>query len=219
MHPKTIAAIGREFAELDFTVENAEIEQLEADIVEIDAARAKADERCREIVETLRHSPEPSGRQVASALIAGVSVSAAAAAGPTSADLEAEKTALRGGIAELAQRSEEARRRIDQVQVKARARLAPAAQRMVAIVEAEAIDLAERLLTTFAALDAIAIGTKFGTIEAAKTKRAADAAMRGQALLPFRLDIAVPTEITDALRNLEGKGKALPAWFRTVSNV
>lgn len=216
MNITTLEATTSAFAALDVSPENARITEIEADIVQLEAAEKSARERCTAISREIAEFRGPSGAAVADALLANYAASEAAVLGPDLASLEKEKAALLAGAQSLAQRAQAARAELDGVKAAAKLKVRPLSQPLVDELTDEANAMGERLLEIFASLSAIALTTGNGWQQA----RAVGLMVKGAVddfglLLRLRGSVETPAEVVTALRALEGKGAALPVSIRT----
>ena len=214
MDQKILDAAAAAFAAVDISTENAQFAAIEAKIAEAEGAIVAADERCSAIAREKQEFRGPSGGDVADALLAGGGVTEAARAGPDIASLEAERESLRAGIRDLKHRVEDWRAELANIEQRARQKLAPAATRLIEGLQADAREAAERLATVYASLAAVSATTRFGAYETAVTRQIVSAATQSSGPLPYGLrQVEVPGEINDALRKLDGKGRALRVGF------
>lgn len=212
----TLGATASAFAALDLSVENARIEQIEANIAQLETAEKAARERCTAIVREISDFRGPSGAAVADALLANHAPSDAAVLGPDLDSLEKENAALLAGAHSLARRAQAARSELVEVKREAKRKLQPIVQPLVDELTEEATAMAERLLEIFASLSAISGTTDNGWREA----RAVGLMVKGAVddfglLLRLRGSVEAPVEIVTALRALDGKGAVLPISIRT----
>lgn len=214
MKPNILAQAARAFEALDFSSENSQIEALESEIATTETAIQAAEERCSEISRTLQGFRGPSGQQVADALLANLSPTQAAIAGPNAEDLEQERSALRAGIRDLQHRVEDARAEISVVQSAARSKVTEPARVLIDAYLEQARDAAEIIVETYAALECIRTAAQHGGNEAAGMKPAVEGIMRDRSILPWRRENPVPADVQHALTALQGKGKAFPSQIR-----
>jgi chromosome segregation ATPase len=201
----------RAIAELDLSSENAQIAELEADIRRFNEAITTADERRSEIQRILRDRRGPDAHAVAEALLDGKTAMQAAREDPTDDDLKRELESLRAAIGELRDRVESARQGIESIQSGARQRAAECFSPIVDRLTDELRDVAELMVSHFAALRAINDATKGHTLARLSAERALPGLYGTDGLIAYRRQVPVPADIVDALRRFEGKGAALPA--------
>lgn len=200
--------VAAHFRAIDVAEENARIAEIEAQIADAHKAIEAAETRCSEIArEKQRDAPDGSG--VADALLSGARAMDAARSGPDRDALEAERLALRSGMKELQHRVEDNRAAIATIESEARQKAAPGAEKLTDALMAEAAALSEQLATIYASAEAIAAATRFGSYEAGCLREVVQAATRSGGPMPYRRHIDVPAPIIDAIKSLEGKGRAL----------
>ena len=209
MNRDLINRVGDEILALDLSAEGERIAELEQEIEKAEAAISKAEARCTEIAQRIVEYRGPDARQVGDALLAEASTVEAARAGERIEDLEAERASLRAGIADLRRRVEDWRSEIDDAKRAASGQAARLTQPLVDAITADAKKAAEQLLTYYAALSALALGTRVGTIAEAQLRYAADGLMGTNRLLSWRKQLPVPPEIDQLLDRLSEKGGAL----------
>lgn len=205
-----LAEVRAAFAALDFSAENTQIANLEAERDEIGAAENRAQRRIEEIRDRLARQGELNPRAIADRLLA--SSGEVADLAPNSDDLRQEITALQQGAHELRQRLGLKGQGIDAARAQARKRLGDAMAPLTSALIAEAKEAAETVRTCYASYAAammIAPAEQAG-------KFALDAAMTGivgtavhHGLLPRTSTTPVPREIR-ALFNEFDWGAALP---------
>lgn len=216
MNAASLAEIGRELAELDLSVENQRIAEIEATILQLGTAEKAARERCTAISREIAEFAGPSGAAVADALLADHSPSDAAMLGPDRDSLEKEKASLLAGAHALSQRIQDARAELKEVQAAAKSKVKPLVQPLIDQLTEEATAIGERVFEIFASLSAISATTDNGWREA----RAVGYMVKGAVddfglLLRLRGSVAAPPSIIAALRELEDKGAALPVRIQT----
>lgn len=213
MDKKIMRIVAREFSELDFSVENVEVERIKEKIADVETAIERAEGRCTEIARLKDSYRGPSGRDVADALLANQSATVAATAFPDPAALEAERVALRAAIRELQHQAEDLRAEISRVEMACRHRLREPSEQLAAMIIAEAATLGEQLLQLYAAAAAVMATTRYGQAQLDAMREAAQGLAGPDGLCAGRRSIDVPSEITDLLQNLNGKGPALTVGF------
>jgi hypothetical protein len=200
--------VAADFRAIDVAEENARIAEIEAQIADAHKAIEAAESRCSEIArEKQRNGPDGSG--VADALLSGRSAMDAARQGPDREALEAERLALRSGIRDLLHRVEDHRAEVAMIEGEARRKVAEGANRLIASLMAEAAILSEQLASVYASAEAVAVSTRFGSYEAGNLREIVRTATSSGGPMQSRRRIDVPTPIVDALKALEGKGRAL----------
>lgn len=213
MNNKVLRDVALEFAELDFSAENAEVQRINEQIAEVDKAIERAEGRCTEIARLKDSYRGPSGRDVADALLENLSATVAASAGPDPATLETERVALRAAIRELQHQKEDLRAEVSRVEMSARSRLRTASEKFVAVIIDEARILGEQLLRLYASAAAVTATTRYGQAQLNALREAAQGLTKPEGVCLDRRLIEVPDEISDVLANLNGKGAALPVGF------
>lgn len=211
MDRNVLNATAAAFAALDFSVENARIAEIEAEISRVQAKIGEADDRCTEITRALADYVGPDSKAVADALLADVAPMAAASAGPGRADMEAERDSLRSGIGELRQRVEAARAEISSIEQEAFRQVSGASQQLVGALIAHAREAAAQIVETYSALAAVSRATRAGAGERIRVEYAMEGILAQGGLLTRSRTIEVPAEIVEVLGKLENKGRALPA--------
>ena len=209
-----LATARAEFSALDFTAENDRIAALEAERVRIDGAIASAEKRTRElsaeISTIIRANP---GEAIADALLDNVAPTDAATAAPGRDAMIEERAKLNGGIAELRRRDTDVYHEVRAVQSAAFDKVQPTATRLADALITEARDAAGRIVSAYAALDALLGATRYGSDQCGRVGLAATRLSRQDCLLRYA-PAQVDPAIVDTLRALQGKGDALPIAVR-----
>jgi hypothetical protein len=204
------------FEALDVSPENERIADIEAAQAKIEAAISRAQARHSEIGRLLSAwAPPAPGGAVADALLAEVDPELAAAEAPTDDRLREERVALDQGIRELRRRLDDCEAEKGQVRHAAAAKAARAGAPLMEAMIADMHQTAQRLVTSYAALVAVAEASYSQRPDGARA--AMEGIMGAGKLLDWRKTIDVPSEIHAALQPLNGKGKALPS--RVISQV
>ena len=219
MDKKLLAAVAQQFAGLDFSTENAEVERIREKIAEVETAIERAEGRCTEIARLKDSYRGPSGRDVADALLANQSATIAATSFPDPAALEAERVALRAAIRELQHQAEDLRAEISRVEMAARHRLREPSEQLAAMIAGEAATLGEQLLKLYAAAAAVTATTRYGRAQLDAMREAAEGLVKPDGLCIGRRSIDVPSEVADVLQHLHGKGSAMPVGFITSAGI
>ncbi len=209
MNRDLINRLADEFDALDVSAESARIAEVQAEIERAEAAIAKAEARCTEIARRIVDYRGPNGRQVGDALLADPDAGTAAKAGEQIADLEAERTSLRAGITDLRRRVQDWSSEIDEAKHAALGQAARLAQPLVDAITADAKRAAEQVIECYAALSALSLGVRVGSIAEGQLRYAADGIMGQGRLLSWRERLPGPDEIGDLLDRLSAKGDAL----------
>lgn len=210
MDAKTLSAVARAIDALDFTAENAEIAEIEAERARLESSISEAEARCTEISHALANWQGPDAQAIADALLAGTDAMQAAKAGSTEESLKADRQALRLAIGDLNRRVQEGRERIEASRATAIQRAAEASTPLVEALLADAREAAGTIVNAFAAMAAINHAARTGQEALSRTRRAVIALQGWDGLLPPADRFDVPREVTDLLAKLEGKGPALP---------
>lgn len=221
MSAALIAKTATALAALDFSAENARIAELEAEALRCNDGIAKADARCAEIAKIVREWQGPDAEAVADALLE-TDAQSAANQGPDIAGLEAERKALRNGVAELNRRRQSASDEIRDIKSSAVASKAgkvtePLIAELLANAKRAAVEIAE----AYAALSALGDATRCANAGNArfKVERATsglfsvESILAGEGMNP----IPVPAEVLNMLAELDGKGAAVTrGWRRAI---
>ena len=215
--PTTLATARAAFAAIDVTAENEQIAALEAERERISDALAKAEERVTEISAGLAaYLAADRGEAIAYAMSAKVDPTEASNAGPSREKLIEERGAINAGMANLRKRYDATYDAIRQIQTDAFAKVQAAAKPMVAALLAQAENAAQRIADAYAGLDAITGASRAGSGERERVGSAL-ARITGTRGLLVREPIAVNGEIVTTLRELQGRGAALPVGIREAS--
>lgn len=205
-----IKAATAAFAQLDTSGEDAQIAELEQRIAERQRALDTANERVSILHGEILNYRGPSGREIADALIAASSASAAALASPDLDALKTERTNLQAAIGELNRDITDLRAAIQTAQGAAHARAVKTAQPLLDEMMATARAHGEAVLAIHAGVTSIARAVSRHRLQEEEPLKAAVDGLMGQwGLLTFRRSHPVPGEIIDALRALNLKGSAL----------
>ena len=195
----------RAFAALDFTAEEAELAQLEAQRADIDTAIERANARRTEITQSLaaRSAERGAGRKaaglVADALLTGAHTSEAAALAPSPDQLQDEREQLTAGIRELQHRSDEVRTKLSTLRGKATSKAVSAAQPLADALRAKAKLAAEELLECYAGLQALNSAIGAASREVNQVRNAAAGCIGQGELLSWRARIPVPSSVLEAI--------------------
>lgn len=219
MDHKILRTVAREFADLDLSAENTEIERLNVEVKQAEAAVVAAEERRREIARAISDFRGPSGRDVARALLDGRSPSDAAMAGPDIPTLEREKEALTAGIRDLQHLAQDLRAEISNVEGQARAKIMPSSQRVSEMIAGEAKALIEQIVPLYAALAAVSTTTRAGANILNKLRDVIQAAHGFHGFSGYGRKQEIPSETVEVLSKLDGKGPALKVQFLTIANL
>lgn len=218
MDQKILRNVAREFADLDLSTENAEIDRLKADLAQTEDKISAAEARRTEIARAIYDFRGPSGRDVARALLDGRSPTDAANAGPDVPTLEREKEALHAGIRELNYLAQDLRAEISAVEGQARSKIATASQLLADMIADDAKALIQQLVPIYAQLAAVATTTRAGANVLGKLGDVIKAANGFHGFAGYGIKQEVPAEITRVLAELDGKGQALKVQFLTFAN-
>lgn len=203
-------------AELDFSAENAEITELQAEIERVTSAIDRARQHVAQLgQEELR---QDSGHAVAEALLSGSDPDEAATVMTAAGSIAERKAALLRAIPELTQQAARARDRIATLQGGAERRVAEVARPLVDALMSQAKGAAEQLAETFAALSAVSFATKAGAEERSRLSTATHA-LFSERLLAQAKTLAVPAEVQSLEGPLSGKGPAFPHKHPIVATV
>ncbi|SLJ86883.1 hypothetical protein [Novosphingobium mathurense] len=195
----------RAFAALDFTGEEAELAQLEAQRADIDTAIERANARRTEINQALaaRSAGREAGRKaaglVADALLAGAHTSEAAALAPSPDQLQDEREQLAAAIRELQGRSDDVRSKLGALHRGAAGKAAIAAKPLADALRARAKQAAEELMECYAGLQALNSAIGAGSREVRQTRNAAAGCIGQDSLLSWRARIPVPSSVSDVI--------------------
>lgn len=205
-----IKAATAAFAQLDTSAEDAHIADLEQQIAERQRALDTANERVSILHGEILDYRGPSGREIADALMAASSASAAALASPDLDALKTERTNLQAAIGELNRDITELRAAIQTTQGAAHARAIEAAQPLLDEMMDEFRTHAECALALRAGVIAVARAVSRHRLKEEEPLKAALEGLMGQwGVLPYRKTFPVPGEVITALRALDLKGPAL----------
>lgn len=204
-----LAEIAETFAALDFAAENAEIESLTAESARLHVAIFKAEDRCTAIAQ-LRNEERVSGRVVADALLGDATAIEAATLSPGREAQEAERVALRAGINTLREQDRALIERRRAIEIECKKSITIAAKPLVDALVADLAALGEKVIATWAALEAVRATTSSGAIEVGKADRAMQGLMGDSALFNWRKAVPVPADVAKCLSALAGKGLAVP---------
>lgn len=219
MNGKILTDVAREFAELDFADENAQLAILQSELRLVEEKQVAVDDRRSAIAREIHEYRGPSGEEVARAILDGHTPTDAAKAGPDLQALEQEKSALVAGARSLRTRAEDIRAEIANVERAARMKIAPGAQKLEAMLISEALALLEQLVPVYANLSALAGTTWFSSHKMAKLREVLNAANGFDGFSGYRREIEVSAAVDGALRQLDGKGPALRVSFLSVANL
>jgi hypothetical protein len=200
--PAILAQAARALAGADFTEENRQIGVIEAEIAEIEAAADLARDRIADIGRTLVASHQPDAQAVADALLANAEPRDAAAASPSSDELENERAALRAALMELQQRKQKKEAEITALRNGARESFRPVVQPVVEVVFEEAKAAGERIFECYAALFAVEVATGAKFEQTRILRRAIDGLSKDYNLCQRRPEAKVPVQVIDALADL-----------------
>jgi hypothetical protein len=217
MNMQTIIAEARHRIEaLDLSAENARIEQIDAQLAQIEQAMTAARERNDQIGILLRPfrrdggslpmlTPE-AGTSVANALLAGVDPSVAAGSTIDAAQLEHERDALKEGISELVARDRSLRATRRGLPSATGRRIMAELKPLCDVLEQQAREAAQVIERAFAALCAISNATRTHASGLDGATNAVLAMQEPGGLLASRTLVDVPDEITGLLKLLQAKG-------------
>ncbi|GAA5058275.1 hypothetical protein GCM10023208_24600 [Erythrobacter westpacificensis] len=203
---RTAAAI----AALDFADENRRLAEIEEEIAATESAIRTATSRCEAIATAIAEKSSMDGKAVAAALMERTDATIASYAARDESSLREESASLRAGMKELQHSAEDLRSELSRVRAEAQSRVARAIKPLVDELLAEQQDLARQMVAGFATISALDAG--FGGAMAARgAMEKAVAGIAGQdRLIPWRRSEAVPSEILDLFRGIDG-GQALRA--------
>jgi hypothetical protein len=198
----TLAQVSDAFAALDFSEETERLAALNATTAEIGDADTKARKRIGELDALIRDYREPSGDEVAAALLDGSDAKTAATAGVSLATLQDERARLLPALNALRHKSEDVRVEAGDVRSAIATKVRDAAKPLADAIIADARTAVERLADCYASLGAIAamgapVDSRANDI--AKVINAAAGLAGNTRIYP------VPAEITAVLSSLEGK--------------
>lgn len=199
-------------AALDFSAEAQAASQLSAESAKISDAMQRAATRLGEIGFLINsHVPDrEAGRDIADAMLDGEGAAEAARNHALNRDaLAQERADLSAGLGELRRRENAIGQELQQLQNKARARLAEPLAPVVAEVVKEAKAAAETLTSAFAMLQGISLATRSGSGEA-NTIGQAVARLWSLELIQYRPRLDVPEGVAELLAPLSQIGEALP---------
>lgn len=219
MDTKILRSVAREFADLDTSAGNAEVDRIKEKIAAVETAIERAEGRCTEIARLKDSYRGPSGRDVADALLANQSATVAATAFPDPATLEAERIALRAAIRELQHQAEDLRAEISRVEMASRHRIQEPSEKLASMIISEASTIGEQFLQLYAAASAVMATTRYGRAQLDAMREVAQGLVGPDGVCAGRRSIDVPVEIAEVLENLKGKGPSLPVGFITNAGI
>lgn len=194
---------------LDLSTFNAKADALTAEMAEIRAAIAKADDRRAEIGAELAKSPAQNAEALASALVAGGEASEAAEVAPDRDRLILERENLREARTALDQRLRQAQIDWQANKDEAAKRVQDALAPMAAEIRAEARDAAQRLVDCYAAARAIEDAVKGFAGLVLPCRVAVEGVAGANRLLDYRRHVPVPPAVVDVVSNIPKLGPVM----------
>lgn len=194
---------------LDLSTFNAKAEALTAEMANIRAAIAKADDRRAEIGTELAKSPAQNAEALASALVAGGEASEAAGTAPDRDRLILERESLKEARTALDQRLRQAQIDWQANHDEAAKRVQDALTPMAAEIREEAREAAQRLVDCYAAARAIEDAVRGFAGIALPCRLAVEGVAGANRLLDYRRHVPVPPAVVDAVSQIRKLGPVM----------
>lgn len=194
---------------LDLSAFNTKAEALSAEMAEIRAAIAKADDRRAEIGAQLAKSTAENAEALASALVAGGEASEVAEAAPDRDRLILERENLREARSALDQRLRQAQIDWQANQDEAAKKVHDALAPMAAEIREEARGAAQRLIDCYAAARAIEDAVRGFAGIVLPCRLAVEGVAGANRLLDYRRHVPVPPAVLDVVSHIRKIGPVM----------